>query len=295
MDDIRIPLLGLGLLLIAGIYIWGRTMGFRRRRRNRRKPEFRSSGIRTSDVPASMMPPPSDHLDTDVPSLSIDESPTAATKAEMRPPETPVSESEPEPPAKTGPGGNPGEKVAEGPVQVEFAFDEAEVESRPSPEVEIETEPVPEARATPKTAPGVATVPKEEVLPLYVCAAEGHRYHGRDILRAVNDVGMNFGEMNIFQHYGIGDLASDTALFNMANMLEPGSFDLAHIDEFETSGLVLFMALPGSADSLLVFELMLNTAERLVQHLGGEIRDQHQHVVDATAIDRLRQRAAAHR
>jgi len=178
--------------------------------------------------------------------------------------------------------GRGAESAGEGPIQVEFAFDQPEAETVPSPQDEIATEPAPRS-------------PADEILPLYVCAPEGHSYHGRDILRAVNDVGMNFGEMNIFQHYGIGDLASDTALFNMANMLEPGSFDLTRIDELETTGLVLFMTLPGSADPLLVFELMLNTAERLVQHLGGEIRDQHHHVMDAAAIDRLRQRAAARR
>jgi len=294
MDDIRIPLLGLGLLLIAGIYIWGRTMGFRRQRRNRRrKPEFRSSGTRIREVTVSATPPPSDHLDTDVPSLSMDESPVATGKSARLPRETLAPE--PETQAKTGPRDRPGETLAEEPVQVEFAFDQAEAESGPSPEIEIEAEPAPAPRTMPDPAPDTTVAPQEEILPLYVCAAEGHSYHGRDILRAVNDVGMNFGKMNIFQHYGIGDLASDTPLFNMANMLEPGSFDLSQIDELETTGLALFMALPGPADSLLVFELMLNTAERLVQHLGGEIRDQHQHVVDAAAIDRLRQRAAVHR
>ncbi len=281
MDDIRIPLLGLGLLLIAGIYIWGRTIGFRRQRRNRRKPEFAPGKLMAGDARAATPQRRPDHLDTEIPSLNVDDVPQSALSSATD--DLPLAGTGSKAKAGSGQTRQPArDEAGQGPVQVEFAFEQEPLAPPPGPEPEPEH---------PSAAPSATQA--EDIIPLYVCAPKGHTYHGRDILRAVNDVGMNFGEMNIFQHYGIGDLASDTALFNMANMLEPGSFDLSHVDALETPGLALFMRLPGPADPLLMFELMLNTAERLVHHLGGDIRDEHHHPLDAAAIDKLRQRAAA--
>ena len=75
-------------------------------------------------------------------------------------------------------------------------------------------------------------------------------------------------------------------------MLEPGNFDLQNIQTHETAGLVMFMRLPVPADGSVAFELMLNTAQRLQERLGGELRDDEHRPLARAAIDRMRKLAA---
>ena len=56
-------------------------------------------------------------------------------------------------------------------------------------------------------------------------------------------------------------------------VLEPGIFDLNAMGKFSTPGLSVFLSLPGPAKPLLAYELMVETAERLAERLGGEVFD----------------------
>ena len=113
-------------------------------------------------------------------------------------------------------------------------------------------------------------------------------FYGNDILEAVNEVGLEYGEMDIFHHYGVGDMRCDRPLFSVADMLEPGHFDLTKLDRHRTRGLTMFFCLPARDDGQVVFELMLNTAERLAHRLGGEIRGVDQNLIDDEQITTIR-------
>jgi cell division protein ZipA len=126
---------------------------------------------------------------------------------------------------------------------------------------------------------------------LYVRARVGHHFSGTDLVKALNGVGMHFGEMSIFHHFGTGDLRCDVPVFSAANMFEPGTFDLRKIEAFRTSGLALFMQLPGPLDGPVAFELLLNTAQRLAALAGGELFADPRTLLDPTGIARLRKRA----
>lgn len=115
-------------------------------------------------------------------------------------------------------------------------------------------------------------IDEQRIITLHVTAMPASAFNGDDILDAVNNVGMEYGEMNIFHHFGMGEMQSDRPLFSLADMYEPGSFDLEHIDNHRTRGLTLFFCLPVRVDAEVVFELMLNTAQRLADILQGEIR-----------------------
>ena len=126
------------------------------------------------------------------------------------------------------------------------------------------------------------------ILVLYLVAAPDHPYSGDAIQSAAEAVGMQFGEMDVFHHFGIGVMRTPRSLFCLANIFEPGKFDLERMAELETAGLILFMSLPPPGDSQLAFELMLNTAQRLSQRLGGELLDDHREPLSAESIERLR-------
>jgi len=131
-------------------------------------------------------------------------------------------------------------------------------------------------------------VVKRVIISLHVTAMPTTVFNGNDILDAVNNVGLEFGDMNIFHHYGIGDMQGDQPIFSLSDMFEPGNFDLNNLDQHNTRGLTLFFCLPIRVDGQVVFELMLNTAQRLAKALGGEIRGPGHQVLDDRQIADIR-------
>lgn len=137
-------------------------------------------------------------------------------------------------------------------------------------------------------APVAGPLLPERVVAVFVRAAPGTAFSGTALAAAFAAVDMRFGDMSIFHHYGVGNLVSATPLFSAANMFEPGAFDPATLDEFQTGGIALFMQLPGHRAASLVFELMLNTAQRLAQALRGEVLDDTRQPLSSQSIDLLR-------
>ncbi|MGR8920598.1 MAG: cell division protein ZipA [Gammaproteobacteria bacterium] len=157
--------------------------------------------------------------------------------------------------------------------------------------------PAPEptrSRSVPRASPAAAkaTEPAQEsLIRLFVRAHEGRPFRGPELVRALNAVGMTHGDMSIFHHHGAGELTSDTAIFSAANMFEPGTFDLARIEAFETAGVAMFMQLPAPLDGAVAFELLLNTGQRLAELLGGELYASPRERLDARAIAEFRRLA----
>ncbi len=138
--------------------------------------------------------------------------------------------------------------------------------------------------------PRRAASPPGGVIALFVEVGEDRRLAGTDVVEALRTVGMQFGDMRIFHHHGIGQLRREEPLFSAANMFEPGEFDLSQLTRVETRGLALFMQYPGPADPPVVLELMLNTAQRLAEILGAGVCDERHQPLDAAGTERLRAR-----
>lgn len=134
--------------------------------------------------------------------------------------------------------------------------------------------------------------PESGLISLYVRAHEGKEFSGTTLVKALNSVGMQFGDMAIFHHFGAGELKCQTPVFSAANMFEPGTFDMRRIEAFRTAGVALFLQLPGPLDGPVAFELLLNTAQRLTELTGGELYVDPKNLLDPPSIARLRKRAA---
>ena len=134
--------------------------------------------------------------------------------------------------------------------------------------------------------------PESGLISLYVRAHDGKEFSGTTLVKALNSVGMQFGDMAIFHHFGAGELKCQTPVFSVANMFEPGTFDLRKIEVFRTAGVALFLQLPGPLDGPVAFELLLNTAQRLTELTGGELYVDPKNLLDPPSIARLRKRAA---
>lgn len=131
----------------------------------------------------------------------------------------------------------------------------------------------------------------DDLVVLYVTSPAQTMFNGLLISKAADEVGMIYGHMNVFHHFGPGKLHSGQPLFSMANMFEPGSFDLGRMADLRTKGVVLFMYSPASIEPGVVFELFLNTTQRVAKLLNGEIRTEDNQILTTTGIKSLRLKA----
>jgi cell division protein ZipA len=114
------------------------------------------------------------------------------------------------------------------------------------------------------------------------------QFPGREILYAVSETGLQFGDMNIY-HFPDDESSRNETLFSMASMVEPGSFNPEQMDDFFTPGLVLFALLPGPKDGLTIFSEMLHTAEQLATLLDGELKDDNHSDLSKQTIEHMRE------
>lgn len=185
---------------------------------------------------------------------------------------------------------------------------QAEVEPDPDPEPEPEHEAEPESQQEPEREAEPAPEPEqkqqeeefiepEEVLIINVTARRGELFHGSDLLNALMQLDMKFGEMDIF-HRHINEDGSGPVLFSLANMVMPGTFNLAAMQNFSTPGLSLFLSLPLPASleaesesaALDAYNILAYTAQGLSRALDGQLKDENRSVMTLQTIEHGRQR-----
>ena len=137
---------------------------------------------------------------------------------------------------------------------------------------------------TPALAPDV-----QELLIVNVVALRGQKFSGEGLVRALRDQGLRYGEMNIFHRV---NPATKLKIFSVANVVEPGVFDLSELDSLSTPGICFFLQLPGPDDALQAFESMLNAAQQVALSLGGELRDEQMSMLTGQTKEHMRQRIA---
>ncbi|NIP72839.1 MAG: cell division protein ZipA [Gammaproteobacteria bacterium] len=139
-----------------------------------------------------------------------------------------------------------------------------------------------------ESAPAETARPaQEKIVVVYVAAREGERFSGEQVLDAARAAGLEYGEMQIFHRYG--DTGGERrALFSMANIVEPGAFDLQAIESFETPGLALFMRVSATRQAMDALEALFQCAEELRERLDGELRDATRSVLTRQTMDHLR-------
>ena len=80
-----------------------------------------------------------------------------------------------------------------------------------------------------------------------------------------------------------------TIQFSVANMMQPGVFDLDGMEALSTKGVMFFLTLPGPADMTLAFDRMLETAETVANTLKGDLYDETRSVMTKQHVTRLRE------
>ncbi|QFU76080.1 cell division protein ZipA [Halioglobus maricola] len=144
--------------------------------------------------------------------------------------------------------------------------------------------------ATPtEEEPGV--LPRDvdpEVFMLNVVARDARGFRGEDILHILLACDLRFGDMNFFHRHEL-EAGRGAIQFSVANMMQPGVFDIDNMSDFNTPGLVFFLTLPGPEDMMKAFDYMLETAQAVSRNLGGDVLDESRSVLTKQAIDHCRQ------
>jgi cell division protein ZipA len=112
--------------------------------------------------------------------------------------------------------------------------------------------------------------PPEKIMTLFLLASDNRVINGAELLQATVSTGMEFGDMNIFHRLPEG---SEKPVFSLANAAKPGHFERDEWNTFETSGVALFMTLPGPMGALDAWDAMLATARRMGGILHAELLD----------------------
>lgn len=128
-----------------------------------------------------------------------------------------------------------------------------------------------------------------EVLVINVVAKPDREFAGVDLLPVLLTSGLRFGDMSIFHRHIEADTRSPV-LFSVANIVNPGTFDLNQINDFSTRGLCFFMTLPNVANSMQAFDKMLDVAQQVRIALDGDLKDDNRSVMTAQTIEHYRQR-----
>ncbi len=95
--------------------------------------------------------------------------------------------------------------------------------------------------------------------------------------------------MNIFHRI---DPLTKVARFSVANVVEPGMFDMAEMESFISPGLLFFLQLPGPERPSEVFEEMMRIAREIAENQGGEDRDEQRNLMIRQTVEHYRQRIA---
>jgi len=157
-------------------------------------------------------------------------------------------------------------------------------------ESEALTEQVPlESESTAFEGSSGQVLETSEVVVINVMAKKGFDFVGDDLMQVLISNGLRFGEMNIF-HKRLGNDSKSVLVFSVANILNPGTFDLNNMDSFRTLGISLFLALPTAINNGDAFEQMLTVAQQVSSSLDGELKDDHRNVMTAQTIEHYRQR-----
>jgi cell division protein ZipA len=115
--------------------------------------------------------------------------------------------------------------------------------------------------------------------------APAEPWQGADLRAAFDAEGLEFGPYSIFHR----PREDGKTLFYVASLMEPGSFDLARMDEQEFSGISLFGVVPGLLEAPATFDLVLSVGRGLAERLKGQLQDEQGSTLTAQRILNLRE------
>lgn len=133
----------------------------------------------------------------------------------------------------------------------------------------------------------------DKIVTLYLAARAGAKLHGPDIVVAAEKTGLVYGHMGVF-HRLVDNHPERGPIFSVANIMKPGSFDMANIQAMETPAIAFFLTLPAPVSALDAWEAMLPTAQRMAELLDGVVLDESRNALGRQRIAHIRDELRAY-
>jgi cell division protein ZipA len=125
------------------------------------------------------------------------------------------------------------------------------------------------APSTPATAPTPNSSELQKIVSVRVCATGEAHWPGATLLAALELHGLAYGRYRVFHRRHV----DGRSLFCVASLVEPGTFDVARMSSEEFRGITLFAVMPGPVEPLLTIDELLDAARGLAQELAGTVQD----------------------
>ena len=123
-------------------------------------------------------------------------------------------------------------------------------------------------------APPAAPREPDLVVSLTLMARDKQKFSGGELRTVLESAGLELAEFDIY-HFRDADAEGDTrAIFSVATIVKPGTFNAATLHELEIPGLALFMQIPGPMTASEAFDAMLEKAQFIAQRMHGIIGDE---------------------
>lgn len=124
---------------------------------------------------------------------------------------------------------------------------------------------------------------KRKIIALRLSAPLTERYTGNRLRTAFDAMDLEHGRYGIFHRIYQGK-----SVFSVASMVEPGAFDLATMGETQFAGVTLFALLPGPLPGSKAYDQLIECARHLERNLGGELHDERGMPLNAQRVASLR-------
>ncbi|MGH8106695.1 MAG: cell division protein ZipA [Arenimonas sp.] len=128
----------------------------------------------------------------------------------------------------------------------------------------------------------------DKVVSLLLAARAGQTLQGPDLVVAAEKAGLIYGHRNIF-HRMVDKNHEQGPVFSVANLVQPGIFDLRTIKELKTPGIHFFITLPGPSSALDAWDAMLPTAQRMAELLDAVVLDDQRNALGRQRISHIRE------
>ena len=133
----------------------------------------------------------------------------------------------------------------------------------------------------------------DKIVTLYLAARAGQLLHGPDIVVAAEKAGLDYGHMGVF-HRLVEGHPERGPVFSVANIMKPGSFDMANIQSLQTPAIAFFLTLPAPVSALDAWDTMLPTAQRMAELLDGVVLDEQRNAIGRQRIAHIRDELRAY-
>lgn len=110
---------------------------------------------------------------------------------------------------------------------------------------------------------------QQRIVAIRLLGDRERRIDGAELQKALASEGLEFGRYSIFHKI----LQGGRPVFSIASLVEPGSFDPDLMASLRFPGISMFAVYPGPIPAPQAFDELLATARRLADRLGGALQD----------------------